>query len=55
LLGTREKPITSWFKTASNWRKMHYSHPFHNTIGIALVDSDGGRVSLAAKGQVATK
>ena len=22
------KPITSWFKTASNWHKMRYSHPF---------------------------
>jgi hypothetical protein len=27
----------------------------HNTIGIALVDIDGGCVSSAAKGQVARK
>jgi hypothetical protein len=47
--------MTSWFETASNWHKMCLLTLSHNTIGIALVDSDGEHVSLAAKGQVATK
>ena len=47
MLGAREKPITSWFKTASN----SFSH---NTIDIALVLTDGGRVWLVAGGHVVT-
>ena len=31
LLGAREKPITSWFKTASNWHKMRLFSPFCTT------------------------
>ena len=31
LLGAREKPITSRFKTASNWHKMHLFSPFYIT------------------------
>ena len=47
MLGAREKPITSWFKTASNLVS-------DNTIDIALVRTDGGRVWLVAGGHVVT-
>ncbi len=47
LLCAREKPITSWFKTASNLVS-------DNTIDIALVRTDGGRVWVVAGGHVVT-
>ena len=36
LLGTREKPITSWFKTASNWHKIRYSHHFTQLLMVGV-------------------